>query len=153
MNGFRSISLWGLLLAATLLLGACASQAPLLGTDGVRPANRAALACTLPTNCVDSLGDGVAPLSYKGSSTQVMARLRATLATFPEATILRSDADSLEAIFTTPAGFRDRVEFRISDRPRRIDFRSNSTFGLFDFGKNSSRMKEFAARFERQASD
>ncbi|MEP6509444.1 MAG: DUF1499 domain-containing protein [Gemmatimonadales bacterium] len=29
----------------------------------------------------------------------------------------------------------------------RIDYRSRSRIGLFDFGKNSSRMREFAERF------
>lgn len=152
-SGSRLISLSGLLLAPALLLGACASQAPQFGVDGTHPASRTDLACTLPTNCIDSLSDGAAPLSYSESSAQAMKRLRATLATFPESTILRGDADSLEAIFTTPAGFRDLVEFRIFDRRRQIDFRSKSTFGLFDFGKNRSRIKEFAARYERQSSD
>ncbi|MEP7140376.1 MAG: DUF1499 domain-containing protein, partial [Caldimonas sp.] len=58
---------------------------------------------------------------------------------------------SLEAVFTTPIGFRDLVDFRIDAAAHRIDYRSRSSFGLFDFGKNRSRMTAFAARFAQNA--
>jgi uncharacterized protein (DUF1499 family) len=57
----------------------------------------------------------------------------------------------MEVTFITPAGFRDQVNFRIDPQAQRIDFRSRSSFGLFDFGKNRSRMQEFVMRFERQS--
>jgi len=75
--------------------------------------------------------------------------LQTTLATFPEAQVVRSEPLALEVIFTTPIGFRDQVDFRIDAQAQRIDFRSRSLFGLFDWGKNRSRMQEFATRFER----
>ena len=65
---------------------------------------------------------------------------------------MRADDLSLEAVFTTPLGFRDRVDFRIDAQAQRIDYRSRSSFGLFDFGKNHSRMKAFSARFKQNAS-
>ncbi len=77
--------------------------------------------------------------------------LRATLAEFPEAQIVSADGLSLQAVFTTPMGFRDLVDFRIDAQAQRIDYRSRSSFGLFDFGKNRSRMTAFSARFERNA--
>ncbi len=80
-----------------------------------------------------------------------MASLRATLVTFPEATVARAEPLALELIFTTPAGFKDQVDFRIDAQAQRIDFRSRSLFGLFDFGKNRSRMQAFATRFEQQS--
>jgi uncharacterized protein (DUF1499 family) len=41
------------------------------------------------------------------------------------------------------------VDF-IVDAPRqRIDYRSQSRFGLYDFGKNRSRMAAFVERFEQ----
>ena len=61
-----------------------------------------------------------------------------------------SDALALAAVFTTPIGFRDELEFRIDPAAGRIDFRSRSQLGLFDFAKNRSRMTAFAARFEQQ---
>jgi uncharacterized protein (DUF1499 family) len=129
------------LLVLLLALGGCAVTPA--SPDAVAPA------CVLPTNCMDSLGaGGLAPLAYSGTPEQALAALRATLATFSEATLLRSDTMGIDAVFTTPAGFRDQVEFRLDTAARRINFRSRSTFGLFDFGKNRSRMQAFAARFD-----
>lgn len=51
----------------------------------------------------------------------------------------------------TPAGFRDQVDFRIDPQAQRIDFRSRSLFGLFDWAKNRSRMQEFKRRFEHKS--
>jgi uncharacterized protein (DUF1499 family) len=64
--------------------------------------------------------------------------------------VVASDATALEAVFTTPAGFKDQVEFKLDAQAQQIDYRSRSNLGLFDFGKNRSRMLEFAARFDKQ---
>ena len=79
-----------------------------------------------------------------------MALLQVTLKTFPEATVVRSEAQSVEVTFTTPVGFEDQVDFQIDHQLLRIDFRSRSLIGLIDFGKNRSRMQEFTARFAKQ---
>jgi len=132
--------------AIVLLMGACTTP----GT--VRTGDRNALACTLPSNCVDSLGtNGPAPLTYRGTPEQALARLEATLKTFAEAQVVRREALAVQAIFTTPLGFRDQVDFQIDPAAERIDFRSRSLIGLFDFGKNRSRMQEFALRFQAPA--
>jgi hypothetical protein len=68
-----------------------------------------------------------------------------------ETTVERSDPLAMEVIFTTPVGFRDQVDFRIDPQAQRVDFRSRSLFGLFDWGKNRSRMQEFTPRFEQQS--
>lgn len=131
-------------LALATLLGACAATAPASGSPD--------LACLLPSNCVNSRGTGaLMPLTYKGTAVQAMETLHATVATFPEATVMHADPLALELIFTTPVGFRDQVDFSIDVQAQRIDFRSRSLFGLFDFGKNRSRMQEFAVRFEQQS--
>jgi len=138
-------------LAVALLLGGCALQAPNPDTTSASDTSRKELACTLPSNCVDSVGTGgLAPLHYAGTPAQAMAALQFTLTNFPEARVVRGEPLVLDTIFTTSIGFRDQVEFRIDAQAQRIDFRSRSTFGLFDFGKNRSRMQEFAARFEQQ---
>jgi uncharacterized protein (DUF1499 family) len=132
-------------------LGGCASPAPVAGSTSEANANRAVLACTLPSNCANSLGGGaLAPLHYTGTAPQGMALLKATLATFTEAQVVASDATALEAVFTTPVGFKDQVEFKLDAQAQQIDYRSRSNLGLFDFGKNRSRMLEFAARFDKQ---
>ena len=140
----------GAALAAVIVLSACASPAP--QSASVAAAKAVDLDCVLPSNCVNSTGTGgFAPLSYQGSPAQAMALLQGTLKGFPEATVVNSDALTMQVIFTTPMGFRDQVDFRINPQDQRIDFRSRSLFGLFDWGKNRSRMQAFTMRFEQQA--
>lgn len=105
------------------------------------------LACALPSNCVSTLDGSAAPLRFDGDAAQAMARLRRTLAGYPNARIVRSDATTVDTIFTTTVGFEDEVTFRIDAAQHRIDYRSRSRIGLFDFGKNGSRMRELAERF------
>lgn len=139
-------------LAFAILLGGCAATTLTSNTADASLASSQDLACLLPTNCVNSLGTGgLRSLQYAGTPAQALEMLRVTLATFPEATLVRAEPLSLELIFTTPIGFRDQIDFRIDAQAQRIDFRSRSQFGLFDFGKNRSRMQEFATRFEQQS--
>lgn len=122
--------------------------------DGSKPLtsrqiNQEALSCIHPGNCVNSFSSyGLEALAFEGNGVQAMALLRATLATFPEATIVSSAPLYLEVIFTTTIGFRDQIEFRIDEPSKRIDFRSRSKIGLYDFNKNRSRMQDFSASFK-----
>lgn len=143
------------ILALAALLSACAATAPTAPTapsGGAPDAGRSELACSLPSNCVSTKDtDGFVPLRYTGTAAQALEMLQATLATFPDATIVRVDSRGLQVIFTTPVGFKDQVDFSIDPISQRIDFRSRSLFGLYDFGKNRSRMQEFVSRFEKQS--
>ena len=134
-----------------VLLSGCTSQPPTVRAAGAADTREVALACTHSGNCVNSLTSGLAPLRYAGTPTQALATLQATLSTFPEAQVVRSEPLALEVIFTTPAGFKDQVDFMIDAEAQRIDYRSRSLFGLFDWGKNRSRMQEFASRFDQQS--
>lgn len=128
--------------ALAILLSACASTAPDPGSPE--------LSCLLPSNCVSSRATGdLKPLRYSGTPAQALELLQATVATFAEATVVRADPLGLGLIFTTPIGFRDEVDFRIDAQAQLINFRSRSLFGLFDFGKNRSRMRDFTERFEK----
>ena len=148
----RALHLAAAAWAGVVLLGGCASQPAAPGASGAVEAERASLSCLLPSNCVNSLSGGpLLPLRYVGPPENARAAVLATLAGFPEARLERNEPLMIDAIFTTPVGFRDRVEFRIDPQGQRIDYRSRSLFGLFDFGKNSSRMQEFLKRFEQQA--
>jgi uncharacterized protein (DUF1499 family) len=136
---------------AALALAGCASIPPSPPLAAAAPAAQA-LACSLPAHCVNSLGTGdLPPLPFKGTAAQGLAQLKATLAGIPQAQVVYSEGDVVQAIFTTPAGFRDQVDFRLDPAAHRIDFRSQSLIGLFDFGKNHSRMADFAERFAAQA--
>ena len=138
-------------LALAALMGACAEPAP-TGPSGAADSAVSGLACARSGNCVTSRGkDGLAPLAYVGTPPQAMALLQATLKTYPEATVVRSEPLAMVVIFTTRIGFREQVDFQIDPPSQRIHFRSRSLVGLFDFGKNRSRMQEFRSRFEQQA--
>ncbi len=150
MHPLRCFFRWVLLASVVLLVG-CASQPTAQPAGSTPPASE--LACSLPTNCVSSTGKGngngdAAPLTYSGTTAEAMAALRATVESFPEATIERADDLSLETVFSTKIGFKDGVEFQIDPASRRIDYRSHSLAALIDWGKNRSRMKEFSQRFE-----
>lgn len=142
---------FGIMTLATLLSG-CGSDAPKPHARDASDSISSHLACPLSSNCANSLGTGsLLPLRYTGTAAQAMAMLQATLKTFPKATVVRREDLALEVIFTTPVGFRDQVDFRIDAQTQRIGFRSQSLFGSYDWGKNRSRMQEFATRFEQQS--
>jgi uncharacterized protein (DUF1499 family) len=141
-----------LALLTLLVLGGCAAQesgAEIKLAPGSRPID---LSCPRPSNCVNSqAGNGLAALRFTGDPAQGMALLRATLASFPEANIVRSDPLWLEVIFTTRLGFRDQVDFVLDAKTGEIHYRSKSLVGRYDFGKNRSRMAAFSERFAVQA--
>jgi len=130
-----------------LLIGSLASFG-----YAAQPAEEA-LKCLSTSNCVNSLDDAnsLPPLRFTGSAEDGKAILMATLAAFPEARLVTNEPFSVETVFTTMLGFRDQVLFRIDVAGQRIDFRSSSNFGRYDFGKNRSRMKDFTAHFEKEA--
>lgn len=135
-----------LLLALSLLSGHAAAQTP-----GSATSTATDLSCSVPSNCVTSLGGSdLAALRFEGTPEQALAALERTLAGLPEARVVSRDAGNMAVIFTTFLGFRDEVLFRVDAAHQRIDFRSRSLVGRYDFGKNRSRMKDFTARFETQ---
>lgn len=111
------------------------------------------LPCSVPSNCVNSASEGLAPLAYAGDPARGLALLKATLAHFPEATLTASEPLQLTVIFRTPLGFRDEVIFLLEPAAQRIHFRSRSLLGLYDFGKNRSRMTAVATRFQAEAAN
>jgi uncharacterized protein (DUF1499 family) len=134
------------LMLATLTATASEESAK---TPSSRQVNQEALSCTHPGNCVNSFSSyGLEALAFEGNGEQAMALLRATLTTFPEATIINTAPLYLEVIFTTTIGFKDQIEFRIDEPSKLIDYRSRSNLGLYDFNKNRSRMQDFSASFK-----
>ena len=109
------------------------------------------LPCNVSSNCVNSASDGFAPLAYAGDAARGLALLQATLGQFPEATVTASTALQLTVIFRTTLGFKDEVVFVLEPAGQRIHFRSRSLLGLYDFGKNRTRMTAVVARFQVEA--
>ena len=141
-------------LATCLTLGLAACSTTPAQSPASSPAPLSSdLTCALPTNCVTSLGDDPAPLRYEGAAERGRALLRATLESFPEAKIVRTESLAIEVIFTTRMGFEDQVDFRVHPQGGRIDYRSRSLVSLFDWGKNRSRMNEVRERFKQYVSD
>lgn len=131
---------------AALLTGCAVAQAP--GADPAAVNALARLECPVTPNCVSSVAaGGLPPMPYQGTAEQGMAQLRTTLAAFDEARIESADALTLSAVFTTPIGFRDEVLFVVDPAGQQVHFRSRSLLGLYDFGKNRSRMRSVAERF------
>ena len=91
------------------------------------------------------------PLAFSGTAAQGLGILRDTLVTFSEATVVNTEPLAMTVIFTTTLGFRDQVDFKVDVQRQRVDFRSRSLFGLYDWDKNRSRMEEFTRRFEEKS--
>ncbi|MDP1531195.1 DUF1499 domain-containing protein [Rhodoferax sp.] len=151
-SSIRSPITPALTLFTMFLLCGCAAQevgAEIKLASGSHPTD---LTCPRTSNCVNSLpGNGLAALRHTGDPVQGMTLLRATLASFPEANIVRSDPLWLEVIFTTTLGFRDQVDFVLDAKTGEINYRSKSLVGRYDFGKNKSRMSVFSERFAAQS--
>ena len=139
-----------LVASAALLTGCAVAQAPVAAPAALNTLAR--LECPVTPNCVNSTAaGGLPPLRYGGTAEQGMAQLRATLAAFDEARIESADALTLTAIFSTRIGFRDEVVFVFDPAGQQIHFRSRSLLGLYDFGKNRSRMRAVSERFAQAA--
>ena len=135
--------LCALALGSAGVLVACSAQGDLSPPGGPND-----LTCTNTGNCVNSLpGSDLTAFTFDGPADKAMTTLLFVLASHPQAQVTFKDARRVEAVFTTTLGFRDDVSFRIDPDGRRIDFRSRSRLGKYDFGKNRSRMKELAAQF------
>lgn len=145
--------IWAMLLIGSLTGLNCAAEETGSASKADPDATKESLNCLSTSNCVNSLGgaSSLPPLRFTGSAEAGKAILMATLAAFPEARLVTNQPLSVETVFTTMLGFRDQVLFCIDAAGQRIDFRSSSNFGRYDFGKNRSRMKDFAAQFEKEA--
>ena len=136
------------LTTSVFLMGGAVAQTPGPPPSGNSLPASQDLSCSLTSNCVNSLnGSGLLPLRYVGEPAQGMALLLTTLASYPEARVVSSGPLRLQVIFTTPLGFKDQVDFVVEEQTNQIAYRSRSLLGLFDFGKNRSRMSEFTQRF------
>lgn len=117
-----------------------------------RQAERTTLAaCPSRPSCVvsrdDAGGHAVEALSFDGPAVDAMARLRGILEAMPRTNILTANAHYLHA--TQESGlmhFTDDVEFLIDPDTGRIDVRSCSRAGYYDFGVNRARVETIRSR-------
>jgi uncharacterized protein (DUF1499 family) len=111
--------------------------------------------CPASPNCVSSQANNasqrVDPILFPGDSASAWLRLRGVIAEMKGARILDEKAGYLHAGFCSALfGFVDDVEFRMDEAAGRIDVRSASRTGYFDFGVNRRRVEEIRARFSRK---
>lgn len=88
----------------------------------------------------------IAPLKVTGDKGTYMARLASVVADMPGATIVKQDARYVYAEFTTAImGFVDDVEFAMQADGQRVDVRSSSRIGYYDFNANRDRIEAVRA--------
>lgn len=88
----------------------------------------------------------IAPLMVVGDKGSYMARLAAVVADMPGAKVVKQDAAYLYAEFTSSLmGFVDDVEFAMQADGQRVDVRSSSRIGYYDFDANRDRIESIRA--------
>lgn len=88
----------------------------------------------------------ISPLMVVGDKGSYMARLAAVVADMPGAKVVKQDAAYLYAEFTSSLmGFVDDVEFAMQADGQRVDVRSSSRIGYYDFDANRDRIESIRA--------
>jgi uncharacterized protein (DUF1499 family) len=134
-----------------LLLFACSESFAEKGTGG----NGILAPCPSSPNCVSSLDPKparrVAPILFTGDSASGWSRLHKVIAEMKGARIAKKESGYLHAEFRSASfGFVDDVEFRMDEAAGRIDVRSASRTGYYDFGVNRRRVEAIRAQIARE---
>ena len=108
--------------------------------------------CPSTPNCVSTQANdavhAIAPISYRGSAAEAMARIATIAGAMPRAKIVERTPTSMQVEFRTRLfRFVDDVTFEIDDAKKTIEFRSASRVGRNDLGVNRRRMETIRARF------
>ena len=128
------------------ILAACAGERPSnLGVHGGRLTE-----CPGSPNCVSSQamdeGHRIAPLVFSDDPAPAFARLKQTLVSRGDTTIIEERPGYLRVEFRTTL-FIDDGEFLLDSQQRLIQVRSSSRLGYSDLGKNRSRLEEIRQQF------
>lgn len=110
--------------------------------------------CPGSPNCVTSLaadpGHAIEPLRFDDATEAAWGRLRAVLASWPDARTAGEGPGYLHVEFRSRFfGFVDDAEFLLDAPNRRVDVRSASRVGWSDGGVNRGRILAIAHRFAR----
>jgi uncharacterized protein (DUF1499 family) len=90
----------------------------------------------------------VPPLTYGGEPKRARQALLQALREQPDARIVRADDTFIHATFHTRLGFIDDMAFLIQRRANRIDVKSASRIGYYDFGVNRRRVERLRKQFD-----
>lgn len=110
-------------------------------------------ACPSAPHCVSSQAPPdsshyVPPLRYRGDTASARHALLQVLRAQSNARIVRADDQFVHATFHTTLGFVDDVTFVIKPKGHRIDVKSESRIGYYDFGVNRRRVQHLRKAFE-----
>jgi len=133
-----------------LVLFACSESFAGKGAGG----NGILTPCPSSPNCVSSRDPNparrVSPIPFAGDSASGWSRLRKVIAEMKGARIAKEESGYLHAEFRSALfGFVDDMEFRMDEAAGRIDVRSASRTGYYDFGVNRRRVEEIRARISQ----
>ena len=141
------------LCAGVALLAGCGA-----GSANLRAANNGQLApCDGGPHCVSSLSTDpdrhVDPLTYTGARAAARQHLEKVVSAMDGAKIVEQTPDYIHATYTSKVfGFVDDVEFVLPAGSHKIQLRSSSRIGYYDFGVNRDRVETIRKRFEAPSS-
>jgi uncharacterized protein (DUF1499 family) len=112
--------------------------------------------CPSSPNCVSSLSENsrsaIRPLFFSSSMADVQKSIRELIQSMPGALITHDEPGYIHAEFSSKFfKFVDDVEFVLDGETQRIDYRSASRIGYYDFGANRRRLDTIRNRLVRSA--
>ena len=136
-----------ILVTSLVLLAACSAER----TEDFGLISNRLSPCPSSPNCVSTLGGDAAksmtPLIFQISSWDVQKEIRKVIEALAGTRIVREEPGYIHVEFTSKVfRFVDDVEFAIDEGTKRIDFRSASRVGYYDFGANRKRMEGICRR-------
>lgn len=132
--------------ASVIMLASCASAPGRQAAGDAQAGVTLLAACPSRPSCVVSRLDAgthaIEALSFDGPAANAMARLSEILSKMPHTQIVTSDQHYLHATQKSRGlQFTDDVEFLLDPTSGRIDVRSCSRVGFYDFGVNRGRVE------------
>ena len=136
-------------LAFAPLFKLCTFYSLLLITSFRVQAEAPEFTCPPSPNCVSSMASDehkIAPFTLKeNNNSAIKKKLLNTLKTWPNAEIISNNDHMIIAVFTTPLlQFKDDLILMIQPNGR-VDVRSSSRVGYYDFGTNRRRVESLRA--------
>lgn len=128
---------------AALLLASCAGAPP-------KPAGNRLAACSNTLNCVSSQssdpGHHVDAIVYTGTRAGAQQLMASILQRLDNTRLVAQEDGYLHATYTAPTGLVSDVEL-LFPAEKRIEVRSASRAGVFDFGANRARVENLRKTF------
>lgn len=110
--------------------------------------------CPDSPNCVSTQSEDeshvIAPFPLATDPGSALECLKRIIQGMKRTKIVLIEKQYFHAEFRTLLGFTDDVEFYIDETNRKVQMRSASRFGYWDFGVNRRRLEEIRSRFDRE---